>query len=200
MRPLWADRTHEERLPWLHEADVFLRMAAECGVSVTTTEAMFGLMTAIEVRAPERFEVTAAVPAVPAVHGSVHGAHQSTPAEDRAREIAEGRDRPGPEGAYYRLMALMDHQEISRWVEAEKRLGLIEPGELFNIVSQVIAGTVVQAVGHTVMAFQARQAAREIMSAAVPMIEEDVAALVERAKKRNQNVVRMPTRLRTVKS
>lgn len=83
VRPLWADRIPVERLPWLHEVDVFLRMAAECGVSVTTTEAMFGLMTAIDVRAPERFEVTAHVQPVHTMHtpDSAQGtdAQQRTP-------------------------------------------------------------------------------------------------------------------------
>lgn len=116
----------------------------------------------------------------------------------RAVEIEQGQARPGPEGAYYRLMALMDHQNISRWVEAEKIRGVIEPEELFNIVSQVVAGTVVQAVGHTVMPFQARKAAQQVMRAAAEMIDADVTEILKRAEQ--QRVVRMPTRLRTVKS
>jgi hypothetical protein len=125
--------------------------------------------------------------------------------EDRTREIYDGCTRPGAEGAFYRLMHLMDHQNVTRWVEGEKVRMVVGPEELFNIISQVIAGTVVQVVGHTVAPSRARDAARQIMSDAVPMIEADLAELVKRARKTavhaeaSGKVSRIPPRLRIVK-
>jgi glycine/serine hydroxymethyltransferase len=122
---------------------------------------------------------------------------------ERAQEIAERQELPGPEGAFWRLMALMDHQNITRWVEGEKVRRIVTPDELGNIISQVIAGTVVQAVGHTVAPAVAREFARQIMSNAVPMVEADLTELVKRASKTaihaGGNVSRIPPRLRIVK-
>jgi hypothetical protein len=47
VRPLWADRSYEMRLPWLHEADVFLVLARECGFIITDAAAIASVCSVI---------------------------------------------------------------------------------------------------------------------------------------------------------
>ena len=96
--------------------------------------------------------------------------------DERKRLIAEGAQKPGAEGAFWRLMQRMDVDEaVPRWVAGERIRGTTRE-ELLRALAEVLGAAAVQGIGvfgrHGV-----DTASRELMVMMSSYLEERIAEM-----------------------